>query len=317
MDKVRISVVIATYNGAEFLVEQLDSIRNQTLPPDELIICDDRSKDDTVKIAEAYIKEYNMEKRWHITVNEQNMGYADNFDNVAKQAGGEIIFFSDQDDVWNLEKIEIMTKIMDKHPECKVLCSDYIPWYTGENAPKAPMSVLKRMPDNGVLEEVKLSKKSVYIGALGCCMCVRRDFYSNISSYRFKGWAQDDRMWKMAQCAHGCMILHKNLIKHRIHGHNTSTYGKYHTVERRVKLFTDMLEAENQMLKYLEDNKTDYKEKKLINKHIHMMEKRIRLIRDRKLLESISLIRYLPYYERGKSYLVEIYMATKKSKYRR
>ena len=48
MDKVKISVVIASYNGSEFLVEQLDSIRSQTLPPDELIICDDLSKDNTV-----------------------------------------------------------------------------------------------------------------------------------------------------------------------------------------------------------------------------------------------------------------------------
>ena len=46
MDKAIISVVIASYNGAEFLQEQLDSIKNQTLPPDELIICDDRSNDD-------------------------------------------------------------------------------------------------------------------------------------------------------------------------------------------------------------------------------------------------------------------------------
>ena len=137
------------------------------------------------------------------------------------------------------------------------------------------------MPDNGVLEEVVLKKKSVYIGALGCCMCVRRQFYSDISSYRFNGWAQDDRMWKMAQCAHGCLILHKNLIKHRIHGNNTSTYGKYHTVERRVKLFSDMLEAEKQMLKFLSDNKAEKKEIKLIERHISMMEKRIVLLRER------------------------------------
>ena len=314
MDGVKISVVIASYNGAEFLVEQLDSIRKQTMPPDELIICDDRSKDDTVKVAEEYIKGYNLENRWHVTINEYNMGYADNFDNAAKQASGELIFFSDQDDVWNLDKIEVMTKIMVEHPECKVLCSDYIPWYTGENAPQAPKSVTDRMPDNGVLEEIKLKKKSVYIGALGCCMCVRRDFYKSISSYRFNGWAQDDRMWKMAQCAHGCLILHKNLIKHRIHGNNTSTYGKYHTVERRVKLFSEMLEAEKQMLRYLEDNKAEIKEIKLINKHIDMMGKRISLIRDRKIIKTVPLIRYLPYYERKKSYLVEIYMVLKREK---
>ena len=314
MDKVKISVVIASYNGAEFLVEQLESIRNQTMPPDELIICDDRSKDDTVKVAEEYIKRHDLERKWLVAINDHNMGYADNFDNAAKMASGELIYFSDQDDVWDHKKIEIMTKIMDEHPECKVLCSDYIPWYTGENTPQAPKSVTDRMPDNGVLEEVKLKKRSVYIGALGCCMCVRRDFYKSISSYRFNGWAQDDRMWKMAQCAHGCLILHKNLIQHRIHGNNTSTYGKYHTVERRVKLFSEMVGAERQMLRYLEDNKAEIKEIKLIKTHIDMMEKRIRLIRDRKILQVFPLIRYLSYYERKKSYFVELYMALKREK---
>ena len=314
MNRVKISVVIASYNGAEFLVEQLESIRNQTMPPDELIICDDRSKDATVKVAEEYINGHNLGEKWRVTVNEHNMGYADNFDNAAKQASGELIYFSDQDDVWNLKKIEIMTKIMGEHPECKVLCSDYIPWYTGENAPQAPKSVTDRMPDNGVLEKINLKKRSIYIGALGCCMCVRRDFYKSISSYHFSGWAQDDRMWKMAQCAHGCLILHKNLIKHRIHGNNTSTYGKYHTVERRVKLFSDIAEAEKQMLRYQKDNKAETKEIKLIKKHIAMMEKRISLIRDRKIFKIFSLIRYLPYYERKKSYLVELYMVLKREK---
>ncbi len=312
MDKIKISVVIASYNGAEYLVEQLESIRTQTLPPDELIICDDRSKDNTVEVAETYIKEHKLEGLWRVTVNEQNMGYADNFDHAAKQAAGDLIFFSDQDDVWNTDKIEIMTGIMEEHHECKVLCTDYVPWYTGENAPQAPKSVMERMPDNGVLENVRLKKKSVYIGALGCCMCVRREFYTDICSYRFHGWAQDDRMWKMAQCEPGgCLILHRNLIKHRIHGNNTSTYGKYHTVERRVKLFSEMLEAEKQMLKYLEDKKADKKDIKLINKHISMMGKRIDLIKNRKLLKTVPLIGYLSYYERKKSYLVEIYMALK------
>ncbi len=312
MDKKKISVVIASYNGEEFLTEQLDSIRNQTLPPDELIICDDRSTDCTVKIAEEYIKQHKLENSWKVFVNESNLGYADNFDNAAKKASGELVFFSDQDDVWDLDKIEIMAGIMDGHPECKVLCSDYIPWYTGENAPKAPKSVMDRMPDNGALKEVKLKKRSIYIGALGCCMCVRNDFYNAINHYWFVGWAQDDRMWKMAQCAHGCLILHRNLIKHRIHGNNTSTYGKYHTKERRIKLFTQMLEAEKQMIRYLSDNNAEGKETKIIKNHINMMEKRIALIGKRKVLNSISLLGYLPYYERKKSYLVELYMALKK-----
>lgn len=311
MDKVRISVVIATYNGAEYLVEQLESIRNQTLPPDELIICDDRSKDDTYIVAEKYINEHGLQDSWHITVNEKNLGYAGNFDLAAQKANGELIFFSDQDDVWNRRKIEIMSKIMGEHRKCNVLCTDYLPWYTSENAPKAPKSITKKMPDNGVLETVKLKKKSVYIGALGCCMCVRRDFYHDISPYWFEGWAQDDRMWKMGLCAHGCLLLHKNLVKHRIHDNNTATYGKYHTIERRTKLFTHMLEADKQMLRYLKDNKSSKKEISVMEKHVAMMEKRISLLKDRKILICIPLVRYLSYYERIKSYIVELYMAIK------
>ncbi len=73
-----------------------------------------------------------------------------------------------------------------------------------------------------------------------------------------------------------------------------------------------MLEAEKQMIRYLSDNNAEGKETKIIKKHINMMEKRIALIGKRKVLNSISLLGYLPYYERKKSYLVELYMALKK-----
>jgi len=76
----------------------------------------------------------------------------------------------------------------------------------------------------------------VYIGAIGCAMCVRRDFYLSIQKYWFDGWAQDDRMWKLSQCANGCVMLHSKLIRHRIHSNNTSTYGKYHSIDKRANL---------------------------------------------------------------------------------
>ena len=49
------SVVMATYNGAKYIIEQLDSIKNQTMRPDEVIISDDGSTDDTLKIVKNYI----------------------------------------------------------------------------------------------------------------------------------------------------------------------------------------------------------------------------------------------------------------------
>ena len=209
MENIKISVVIATYNGAEYICEQLESIKNQTMPPDEVIICDDRSTDDTFDVVNNYIKEHNLEDKWHNFLNEKNLGYADNFDQATLKATGSLIFFSDQDDIWDLDKIETMVGIMKNNSECKVLCTDYSPWYTTDNAPKAPKSIIKRMPNNGRFELIEMNRKSIYIGALGCCMCVRKDFYHSISQYGFNDWAQDDRMWKIAQCAHGCYILQK------------------------------------------------------------------------------------------------------------
>lgn len=305
---MKISVVMATYNGEEFIKEQLDSIRLQTRSVDEVIMCDDGSSDNTVAVAKQYITEYNLSDSWKVVVNEKNMGYADNFDKVTLLATGDLIFFADQDDVWNENKVQIMADIMAEHEDCQVLCTDYVPWFYGENAQEAPKKVLDKMPDNGVLEKNSIAPKSLYIGAIGCCMCVRREFYQDIKKYWFDGWAQDDRMWKLAQCADGCYILHKNLIKHRLHGNNTSTYGKYHTVEKRVKLFEHMLHANEKMKEMLEDKEARQKEVRIVEKHIHMMKNRISLLRDRKILKSVKLLGYLGFYQNLKSYLVEIYL---------
>ena len=310
---MKISVVMATYNGAEYLEEQLDTIRLQTREADELIACDDGSTDDTVEVFRRYTEKYGLQDKWHITVNERNLGYANNFNMVTLMATGDLIFFSDQDDLWNAEKIQTMTDIMEQTPSCMVLCTDYEPYYTGENAPAAPKKVLNKMPNNGVLEKISLSAKSVYIGALGCCMCVRREFYHSIREYWFDGWAQDDRMWRLAQCVDGCYILHSNLIKHRIHQNNTSTFAKYHTVERRVRLFQTMLDADCMMEKLLKDRCAASREIKQIQKHIKMMRMRIDLLNRKRLGNCIPLVSYLGLYQEPKSYLVEIYIMLKKN----
>ena len=76
---IRTSVAMATYNGAEYVVEQLESIRTQSMPVDEVIIHDDRSTDDTVAIVEKYIREHGLERHWKVSQNPKNMGYAANF----------------------------------------------------------------------------------------------------------------------------------------------------------------------------------------------------------------------------------------------
>jgi len=309
---MKISVVMATYNGEKYLTEQLDSIKNQSRTIDEVIICDDGSTDKTVEIAKQYIEKNGLEASWTIIRNEKNLGYADNFDKVTCLANGEYIFFADQDDLWHEDKIQIMTDIMEQKPDCMVLCTDYEPFYDGEKVGAVSAKSKRKMPDNGELQKVSMSAKSIYIGALGCCMCVRRKFYHTIKSYWFDGWAQDDRMWRLSQCANGCYILHSNLVKHRIHGNNTATYGKYHTVEKRLKLFKSMQKANCEMKQMLEATKADTKRIKMMSKHIRMMDMRIDLLENRKFTRCLQLPAYFRYYQELKSYLVELYIALMK-----
>ncbi len=89
---MKASVVMATYNGEKYIIEQLDTIRLQTITPDEVIICDDCSTDTTVRLVVEYIEQYGLQNSWKIIQNDFNLGYAGNFHKAADMAQGEFIF---------------------------------------------------------------------------------------------------------------------------------------------------------------------------------------------------------------------------------
>lgn len=99
-----VSVAMATYNGEKYLEEQLDSILNQTYKNIEVIICDDCSTDKTREIITKYA---DSDKRIKYCFNEENLGYSKNFQKAVSLCTGDYIALSDQDDIWNLNKIEI------------------------------------------------------------------------------------------------------------------------------------------------------------------------------------------------------------------
>ncbi len=104
MAKPRVSIVLATFNGAEFLREQLDSLFSQTLPAWELIIADDGSTDETLAIAENARLDAPFPIR--ILRNPGRLGYGENFLSAACLATGDFIAFCDQDDIWDPRKLE-------------------------------------------------------------------------------------------------------------------------------------------------------------------------------------------------------------------
>lgn len=97
--------MLCTYNGAEYIREQLESIENQTYQPERLLVCDDASTDDTVKLVTEWSKTVDFQV--DIFVNEAGLGAAGNFEKALSLTRGEYIFFADQDDVWLPGKIEL------------------------------------------------------------------------------------------------------------------------------------------------------------------------------------------------------------------
>ena len=118
-DKNGLSVAICTYNGEHYIVEQLQSILDQTVLPNEIIICDDGSTDSTLNL----IQELSDRSPIPMTVykNERNLGSTKNFEKAIGLCQGEIIFLADQDDVWHINKVEIMTDIFTHHPKVQAV----------------------------------------------------------------------------------------------------------------------------------------------------------------------------------------------------
>jgi len=121
---MKISVALCTYNGAKYIEEQLNSILKQTLLPDEIVICDDSSTDDTVFVTRQALAKYTGELV--LRVNPRNIGYKKNFVNAMSLCTGEIIFLSDQDDVWEKNKIALVNQSFKDNPRAILVFHDAV-----------------------------------------------------------------------------------------------------------------------------------------------------------------------------------------------
>ena len=111
MSEKLVSILLCSYNGDKYINQQIDSILNQTYSNFELIIVDDLSTDKTYSICEEYAI---IDKRISLYKNETNLGLNKNFEKAITLAKGEYLAFSDQDDVWELDKINILIDLINK-----------------------------------------------------------------------------------------------------------------------------------------------------------------------------------------------------------
>ena len=116
--KASVSIVLCTYNGAKYLSEQLESILAQTYPLHEIIIQDDNSTDETVNIIHEYACKYSLIKFFK---NNSAHGVNGNFISAMQRATGDYIAISDQDVIWETDKIENQMNSIGKN----LLCSGF------------------------------------------------------------------------------------------------------------------------------------------------------------------------------------------------
>jgi glycosyltransferase involved in cell wall biosynthesis len=121
METPRLSVALCTYNGGQYLAEQLESIAGQTLPVDEIILCDDGSTDQTLAIAQHFLTQ-----GLPITIhrNPQRLGFIENFSQAIRLCSGDIIFLCDQDDLWMPNKVKEITQVFTRSPTTWLVFSD-------------------------------------------------------------------------------------------------------------------------------------------------------------------------------------------------
>ena len=116
------SVALTTYNGERYLSEQLRSLAEQTVLPDELVVCDDVSTDNSIGVLKEFAEWAPFPVR--ILVNDTNLGYSQNFNRALSSVSGDYVFPCDQDDVWFPTKIEEMLEVLRGNPEVQVAIHD-------------------------------------------------------------------------------------------------------------------------------------------------------------------------------------------------
>ncbi|MDY2630700.1 MAG: glycosyltransferase [Clostridium sp.] len=227
--EIKISVAMATYNGEKYIKEQLDSIINQLEEDDEIVICDDGSTDTTIEIIKEYIKNDNRIKLYcnnHVGVNL-------NFENAISKCKNDVIMLSDQDDIWEINKVkEVKMKFISS--DCNMVLHNGKNFY--EEKTHRNEDMLIPIMKHGVFSNVV---KCCY---WGCCMAFTKEFASAIIPFPKGIVAHDIWLGVIAEYIGKSEFINSNLVLHRIHDNNvTKKLSIYKKIEYRVNIIINFL----------------------------------------------------------------------------
>jgi glycosyltransferase involved in cell wall biosynthesis len=203
----KISVCMATYNGEIYIYEQLMSIISQLKSSDEIIISDDSSTDRTIAIIESL-----NDIRIKIFPNQKFKNPIYNFENALKQATGEIIFLSDQDDIWHENKVVKMFGALNMAD--MVVCDCTIINDDKDVVLNSYFSVTNPRP--GILKNLKKN------GYLGCCMAFKKDVLKKALPFPKDIPMHDIWLGFICELFFRPVFLNESLTYYRKHSNNVS-----------------------------------------------------------------------------------------------
>ena len=216
MKRIRISVCMATYNGAKYIQNQLQSIIAQLSQNDEIIISDDGSTDRTLEIVASFndprIKVFHHVKTNFAGGNFLHKLVSSNFENALMHASGKYIFLSDQDDVWPSNRVISVIDCLSVYD--LVYCNFSI---IDEHEQLIKKYGFTHKPINRSFV-YNVYKMPFY----GCCMAFRYDLLKYILPFPKKLVLHDNWIGFLAMRFGKIVYLHEPLHKYRIHSSNTS-----------------------------------------------------------------------------------------------
>lgn len=228
MKPLTISVAMATYNGGRFVPEQLQSLARQELAPTELVVTDDGSTDGTPDLIEQFGASAPFLVRVHR--NSERLGVLRNFEKALSLCTGDIVFLSDQDDVWLPDKIRTVMAAFEAHPEALVILNDKI--IADEDLVPSGSTMLTNIRGFG-------SPDSCFVA--GCCAAFRRQWLDFALPIPEGPPAHDSWLLGLAHRLGKVQIVERPLQYYRRHSQNVSQNS--YSAGRKVSLW-DRLRVE-------------------------------------------------------------------------
>ncbi len=211
----KFSIAMATYNGEEYLSEQLNSFVTQERLPDELVVCDDGSTDRSIELLTSFAETVPFDVR--IVQNSQNIGHEKNFGKAIDLCSGDIIFLADQDDYWHRDKLSAVGKMFADEPDALLVVND-VSITDGKLQPTG-RTVLEQTRAAGVLGA---NAKSL---TLGCATAFRSSLRELISPIPSLDYGHDSWIHDFTEVIGGRRVLPRTLQLYRRHDQNVSNWA--------------------------------------------------------------------------------------------